>query len=198
MGSRPLPRRPLPQGKNSNGRPVWEPPLFDYRELIGEAYEEKRKTLLSYYRNDVVKTTAFLDFDAEHQLLGMYKDLAFGEQQRAQEHGDSEETEFFRDLRREIIVDFNEAVRKSPGFSLMLRRREDTTSFYKGIKWIDNTRYEVTDYLEVLQDSHQRRQQEEREEAKGVPPPTSFKDATTQTHDEQETEEEEQEEGQKG
>ena len=66
----PEPRRPLPQARNRAGRSVWEPPILDYSDLIGEEYEQKRKTLLKYFRDDVVKTTAYMDVKTHsHQIV---------------------------------------------------------------------------------------------------------------------------------
>lgn len=65
------PRIPLPRQPNADGRPVWEPPIFDYTDLIGEEYDQKRKTVQEY-TNDVAKTTDFLDADIEVELLQMY------------------------------------------------------------------------------------------------------------------------------
>lgn len=56
------PRIPLPRQSNADGRPVWEPPIFDYTDLIGEEYDQKRKAVQEY-TNDVAKTTDFLDAD---------------------------------------------------------------------------------------------------------------------------------------
>lgn len=67
-------RRPLPQARNIAGRPACEPPGFDYSELIGEEYEQKRKTLFKYFMDDVVKTTAYMDVITELDLLDMYMD----------------------------------------------------------------------------------------------------------------------------
>lgn len=57
----PEPCQPLPQGHNRGGWPVWELPILHYSELIGEQYEEKRKAVLTYFRDDVVKTTPYRD-----------------------------------------------------------------------------------------------------------------------------------------
>lgn len=60
------------QARNIAWRPVWERPVFDYSELIGEEYE--RKTLFKNFRDDVVKSTAYMDVINELDLLDMYLD----------------------------------------------------------------------------------------------------------------------------
>lgn len=67
--------RPLPGTKNLDGRPIWEPLLFCYDELIGEEYEQKRKAYLKYTGDDVVKTTAIMDIAVEFNLLNIYCEL---------------------------------------------------------------------------------------------------------------------------
>lgn len=54
-------RRPLPDSKNVDGRPIWEPPVFCYDALIGEGYEQKRKAYLKYTNGDVVRTIEMMD-----------------------------------------------------------------------------------------------------------------------------------------
>lgn len=65
---------PSSQSPNVDGRPVWGPPIMVYDHLIGEEFEQERKAVLKYYRNDVVKATAFMDLDTEYEFLEMYFD----------------------------------------------------------------------------------------------------------------------------
>ena len=64
--------RGLPDFKNADGRPVWDPPIFSYDHLIGEEYEQKRKAYLKHNNNDVVKTTEMLDAGIEYDLFELY------------------------------------------------------------------------------------------------------------------------------
>ena len=62
----------LPDGRNINGRPVWEPPIFDYSQLIGEEYEKAREAVLKFLGGDVAKTTDFMDAHTESHLDRMF------------------------------------------------------------------------------------------------------------------------------
>lgn len=69
-------RHPLPEGKNFEGRPIWEPLILDYSSLIGEDYEQKWKAVLTHFNNDVAKTTKYFDFHGEYELLWTHRDWA--------------------------------------------------------------------------------------------------------------------------
>ena len=61
-------RRPLPESRQRDGRPVWDPPFTDYEHLIVEEdYKKRQETLLKYYSGDVVKVTKYF------YLLDMYR-----------------------------------------------------------------------------------------------------------------------------
>ena len=62
----------LPSTGDVEGRPIWEPPIFNYSELIGEKYDDKRKALLKHYYGDRAKTTEYLDVEDECRLLSIY------------------------------------------------------------------------------------------------------------------------------
>lgn len=62
MSSRqPSVTRPLPEGRNLDGRSVWEPPIFAYDELIGEKYEKRHEAALNYTGGGVVRATKIMD-----------------------------------------------------------------------------------------------------------------------------------------
>lgn len=88
----------LPDSKNADGRPVWEPPIFAYDELIREEYDQKRKAYLKYTNNNVVKTTEMLDTSIELDLLYMYVDWIH-------DNNDYESDAFFQALRKELWTD---------------------------------------------------------------------------------------------
>ena len=67
-------RPPLAESRNIDGRPVWEPPVLAYTELIDEDYDKKREAALRYTSNDVAKATVILDTVTELELLVMYHD----------------------------------------------------------------------------------------------------------------------------
>lgn len=67
-------REPLPDTLNRDGRSVWEPPIIDYSDVIGDEYEEKRKAVLRTTRGNVEKATENLDKEAEWRLLDRYLD----------------------------------------------------------------------------------------------------------------------------
>lgn len=62
----------LPLDPNCDGRPAWEPPTFDYSDLIEEECFQKRKALLEYTGQDIVMTTRLLDSDDEREVLIRY------------------------------------------------------------------------------------------------------------------------------
>lgn len=69
MATKALTRRaPLLFGRNADGRPVWEPPILDHSDLIGDEYHKKREALTKFAGNDVAKTTKVLDILDEGAL----------------------------------------------------------------------------------------------------------------------------------
>lgn len=101
-------RRRLPHCRNSDGRPVWEPPIFDYSDMIDQDdYDRRREALLKYYLGDVVKTTKFLDLNIESRLLSRHEEWVLHEARAMSEKGDMEEG-FFVGLRRELNKDEEE------------------------------------------------------------------------------------------
>lgn len=67
------PHMPLPEGRASEGRPLWEPPILSYSDHVGEEYEKKREALLKYCKDDAVGTTRSLDVKVEWALLYLHK-----------------------------------------------------------------------------------------------------------------------------
>lgn len=63
----------LPDGRNCDKRPVWEPPIFDYSDFIGEVFEEKREAVVKFTNDDVVKTTEIMDKMLDRMLMGTYR-----------------------------------------------------------------------------------------------------------------------------
>lgn len=51
----------LPQAKNCDGRPIWQPPIFDYSDMIREILGKEDKAVLKYYEEDIAKTTEYMD-----------------------------------------------------------------------------------------------------------------------------------------
>lgn len=66
----------MPSSPNPGGRPVWEPLIFDYSDLISDECLEKRKAILKYRNGDVAKTTKLLELKDELNLLCRYEDWA--------------------------------------------------------------------------------------------------------------------------
>ena len=62
----------LPWARNCNGRPVREPPIFDYSHIIGEVFEKKSEALINYFKEDVVRTTEVMDKTIE-ELKSRYR-----------------------------------------------------------------------------------------------------------------------------
>lgn len=143
-------RRPLPLDRNLDGRPVWEPPILDYSDLIEEEYEQKRKAVLKYYRNDVVRATAFIDTDTETHLLEMYSRSVWEEMERPKAGVDIDIREFFYHLWDEIMRDMSEIMQGKGWEELMLEKRDNGT--YKLLKY-DGCRawHEVSDYLQDIE-----------------------------------------------
>ena len=72
-GKVPQPRRPLPEGRNTQGRPVCEPPILNYVDLVDQDdYDKRRKALLKYYEGDVDKVTTYIDLYVEAAVASRY------------------------------------------------------------------------------------------------------------------------------
>lgn len=105
-----LPRRPLPHSRTAEGRLVWEPPILDYSDLIGEEYEKKREAVLKFTGFEAGRTTEILDANIEYDLLSMYNDWIDVNQFGVAVFMDRLEiSSFFSRLKREVRIDMEEA-----------------------------------------------------------------------------------------
>ena len=107
----PLPRGSLPESRNQNGRPVWEPPVFCYDHLTGEEYEKKCESLMKYTNNDAARTTKIMDAKTEADILSMYKGWLMANIVEDQDGDDFEvlhRTGFYLGLAKEVLRDFVE------------------------------------------------------------------------------------------
>lgn len=103
--SRQWPPQALPDSLRPDSRPVWEPPILDNSDLIGEVYEKKREAVLDLTGGDAAKTTGLMDTYTEEQLFWEYYDwvktntsLAVG----------TETEHFFVDLKKEVFTDWSD------------------------------------------------------------------------------------------
>ena len=80
-----------PRGRNCDGWPVWEPPVFRYFKVIDkEEYEKKREALLKHFGNERAKATVFMDIDTEIEQVFMYKTWHNGEDYIGKDRDDTE------------------------------------------------------------------------------------------------------------
>lgn len=63
----------LPESRNCDGRPVWEPPELDYSKWIDNEHEQKREAVLKYIGNNIAKTTDFKDLRTGVEVLREYR-----------------------------------------------------------------------------------------------------------------------------
>lgn len=98
---------PLPAGRNADGRPVCEPPIFDYSALIGEEYDKKRDAVLKYTAHDVVRTTKIIDAVTESDLLRKYWDWMEDMEISARDDKDAEQEAWFKRLGDELELDMH-------------------------------------------------------------------------------------------
>lgn len=70
--SQPVSRLPPSLGPNPDGRPVWEPPILRYSDLIDEEYEKKREAAMKYTNRDAARATDIMNAYNEFELLGGY------------------------------------------------------------------------------------------------------------------------------
>lgn len=115
-------RRVLPDTKNADGRPVWEPPTFSYSHLVNEAYEKKRDAVLEYFDYDVSKTTSFMDASIETELHQIYEEWTIANANGAMQMGDTEREAFHDGLLSAINKDGRDIGDELDGFGLKLDR----------------------------------------------------------------------------
>lgn len=110
---------------------MWEPSVWDYSELIGEEYEQKRKAMLNYFRDDVVKMMAYMDVITELYFRDMYLDAV----EKDEWTNNGEKRHFLRMLYDEIFWDKVEvSEEKSRDAEMKLKRREHGT--YMVLRWV--------------------------------------------------------------
>lgn len=96
----------LQRGLNTEGRPAWEPPVFDYSLLVdAEEHLKRRAPILQHYESDVVKTTKFLGMQAEVLLLKMHRAWTHENTWEAEMSGDSGVSAFFTGLEPNFALD---------------------------------------------------------------------------------------------
>ena len=61
-------RQPLPTGKITAGKPLWELPILDYSHMMDDYYEKKIEAMLKITDGDVVRATKVLDTCMEYEL----------------------------------------------------------------------------------------------------------------------------------
>ena len=91
--------------RNQKGRPIWEPPAFDYSEYIYEEYEKKRKALLKYTGGDVARATEIMDVETERWLLSEFSQYREWAADNWEGAVDSKTRKFFWDLWEEVHQD---------------------------------------------------------------------------------------------
>lgn len=114
----------LPDGHNCDKRPVWEPPIFDYSDLIGEVFEKKREAVMSFTRGDVVKTTEIMDKMLDRMLMGTYRDW-LDDTCHAME--DLECKSFFGNLYEEVYADWNDDYEEFNKLNVYVKQNKDGT-----------------------------------------------------------------------
>lgn len=138
----------LPTTQNVDGRPVWEPPVLDYSELIDEAYEKKREAMVKFTNNDVARATEIMDVDTEVELLQEYSDWVAANANNAEFEDDSERAAFFDRLRSEVMFDLREVRTEWQDLKTDIYdmgKREDGKWEVKGYEYITAERGNTSD-----------------------------------------------------
>ena len=99
----------LPDGRNVDGRPVWEPPIFDYSQWIEDEYEKKREAMLEFMEGNRAATTDMMDIDTELELSIQYWCWA-ADNGRAAE--DDRCRSFFEGLAHELGEEYDQIYRE--------------------------------------------------------------------------------------
>lgn len=118
------PPQTLPEDRNVDGRPIWEPPTFNYSMLIGDEYEKQREAVLKYTDNNVVRTTEILDARADADLMTTYLRWVVDNRDEAI---NPECERFFANLRQELFVTWFEDQNVAEDLDVFLWRNEDET-----------------------------------------------------------------------
>lgn len=133
-------RTSLADASNVDGRPIWEPPIFDYSDLIGEEYEKKREAAWKYTVGDVVKTTAIMDLTTEHSLIVDYSRWSNSNQENA---ANAQSEQFYAALTLELSEDSGELFHESRNvdgtrlYEIKFEKLEDGT--YLAMSLYDHT-----------------------------------------------------------
>ena len=99
----PVQSPPLSLSRNIDGRPVWEPPILNYTDLIDdETNTKRREAVMQYTNNDIAKTTDIMDVYTELRLLWDYKIWAIDNSKQSQGR---ETSEFFETLSSDLLYD---------------------------------------------------------------------------------------------
>lgn len=116
------------EGRTSNGRPIYEPPIFNYSMMIGEEYDKQRETVLEFYAGDVVQTTAYLR--AFIELILLEKHEAWAEEEIADSHETDDRTNgFMKGLLLELDRDGGVVHDENWNLGVQLRRNADGTYY---------------------------------------------------------------------
>ena len=123
----PMARQRLPKTLNSEGRPVWEPPILDLSHLIGEEYDKKRESVMKYTNNNPVLTTKIMDLGAERDVLMNYTfwiNVALVDVP-VDEPDASYKQAFYEGLWNEVHADWNEVATEHGHLNVVHRRSKD-------------------------------------------------------------------------
>lgn len=116
----------LSEGRTSNGRPVWEPPVLDLQDLSDlEKHGKQRKALIKYYKGNPVKVTKFMDIYAEESLGVTYLDWARDEWCAISEQ--RMELDYFYQLRQEVLFEIRQVDIELEDLEIYLVANKDGT-----------------------------------------------------------------------
>ena len=88
--------------RNLDGRPIWEPPILSYAELIDEEYEKKQEVVLKCTNGNRARTTEIMDAIVEVNLHWKYIDWAV---ENVISAPTLEDAEYFEKLAEELETD---------------------------------------------------------------------------------------------
>lgn len=114
----------MPTAKNTDGRPVWGPPVLDYAPTIGEEYEKKKEAVMKFTGNDVARTTEIMDATVEEHLLWEYWEWCSDQDD---ETTGSDAKQFFADLWEEVNKEQRLAFNQRAENRIYVDQKEDGT-----------------------------------------------------------------------
>ena len=91
--------------RNCDVRPIWEPPVFSYSDILDDEYLKIREAVLIYTSHNVVETTEIMDKLIDMQLMETYSNWALDTGQTAE---DEACRKFAMDLRSELEKEYND------------------------------------------------------------------------------------------